>query len=183
MKPTEVGILLTGSIGRDAIHIAIAPVVSADAMLMPGQRIKLLAGTADQVVASSAKESLGIVDPFLTAPVTQGQRFYVWMHPNTITSLRHEWTHPVFDDLPAAAVSKKDSSEAWLRQFCASADCPDYETVIAAALDVDDYDEYIHFSGQDAHGEIPPEFWDHIEIVTGKTIPQQRRVSGFSCSC
>lgn len=41
----------------------------------------------------------------------------------------------------------------------------------------------IHFNDEDAHGEIEPEFWDHVEIVTGFSMPQADRPVGFSCSC
>lgn len=91
----------------------------------------------------------------------------------------------------------KQASEDWLRGFCAMSNCPDYDRVVAAALGdhhlnddgyghsgVQNYggDEwYLHFNGSDAHGEIPPEFWDHLEIVTGRKAPQ--RAKYFSCSC
>lgn len=42
-------------------------------------------------------------------------------------------------------------------------------------------DEYISVGGSDAHGSIPPEFWDHVEAVTGKK--QELRPAYFSCSC
>ena len=41
--------------------------------------------------------------------------------------------------------------------------------------------EYLHFDGRDAHGVIPPEFWDHVENYTGKPCPL--RATYFSCSC
>jgi hypothetical protein len=42
---------------------------------------------------------------------------------------------------------------------------------------------YLNFVGRDAHGEIPPEFWDHVEVVTEKKIPTNKRASYFSCGC
>lgn len=82
-------------------------------------------------------------------------------------------------------------------------DCPDYEVLVAAALgrhqdnssseyDPDNYSgyflsenngEHLHFRGRDAHGEIPPEFWDKIEIAFGLKIPDESRAKHFSCSC
>jgi DNA-directed RNA polymerase subunit beta len=41
-------------------------------------------------------------------------------------------------------------------------------------------DGYIVFD-RDASGEIPDEFWDHIEIVTGRVVKNRPRY--FSCAC
>jgi hypothetical protein len=91
------------------------------------------------------------------------------------------------DDVPAAIMQvrwdrARSQSEAWLRAFCARSDCPNYERVLAEAADPSDSDEeYLHFLGGSAHGEIPPEFWDHVEIVLGR--PVERKPKYFSCSC
>lgn len=194
----SLGKLIDENAKRDAIHIAVAPVVSTE-RLSPGQRIGLVGHDNTQVRASNTGQ--GIVDPFLSGAVFPGDRFYMWLTPNTITSLRHQWTHPSFEPVEIAQAASKEISEKWLRDFIARSDCPDYETLLAAA--VGDHDknsrveddppeypgyynssndgEYLHFGGRDAHGEIPPEFWDHIEVVTGKKIT--RRATYFSCSC
>src|SRR5262249_51543452 len=76
---------------RDAVHIAVAPVVAA-AQLLPGQHVGLLGdGRAD-----ANDQPIGIVDPFLAEAVLPGQRFWLFLYPGTITSLRHVWTHPAF---------------------------------------------------------------------------------------
>lgn len=167
---------------RDAIHLAVEPVV-AQQLLRPGDHV-----TAEgRLVNPDDAAAVGIVDPFLRTNVTKGQRFWLVVYPRQIHSLRHVWTHPAFADEPEVAgmapkvhVDKRATSEAWLRNFVQHADCPDYETVIAAAVNNDD-GEYLHFDGRDAHGEIPPEFWDHVETVTGRKPPY--RATYFSCSC
>lgn len=168
---------------RDAIHLAVEPVIAA-MPLRAGDHVKLVDGRAVHAMPSNG---LGIVDPFLEGPVEPGDRFWLVVYPRQITSLRHVWEHPAF---PASGETghiapTKAASEAWLRNFIATADCPDYESVIAKALHNDDtWDaDYLHFSGQDAHGEIPPEFWDHVEVVTGERIHEGQRASHFSCSC
>lgn len=190
----KLGQLLTGTEGRDAVHIALAPVIAGE-RIEPGQHIGFVTGGDTETVGASA-EPLGIADPFLCVPVEPGGRFWMWLYPNTISGLRHSWTHEAFppEAVPAAkkAPTRRDkaASEAWLRDFIASADCPDYDTVIDAATGkggrnrvVDWGQLYLHFNGLDAHGDIPPEFWVHLSILTGKTVPKGKRATAFSCSC
>lgn len=181
------GTIIDAGQKRDAIHLAVEP-IEAGMDLLPGADVGIKDGKA--YGAKFCVLCLGIVDPFLKDIVKAGDRFWLVVYPRQIHSLRHVWTHPAFADEPALAHLKppvadpKAISEAWLREFIAGADCPDYETVIAKALHNDSWsDEYLHFDGRDAHGEIPPQFWDHLEIVTGKKIPQDQRATGFSCSC
>lgn len=181
------GTIIGESEKRDAIHIAVENVVAQE-KLFPGQDVGAAGSTIDPV---------GIVDPFLKQPVFPGQRFWLLIYPRKINSLRHVWSHPAFPDeiaptVEAAVPDPKLTSEVWLRQFCSTTDCPDYETVIKALTEGLSSDssyystgfshdgEYITFYGRDAHGEIPNEFWDHVEVVTGKTF---ERATSFNCSC
>lgn len=181
---TKLGQLIEPGMQRDAIHIAVAPVKAA-MTLRPGDDIGFIASSPESV--GHVKNPIGIVDPFLKRDVKPGERFWMFLYPNTITSLKHVWTHPAFIVEPAPAVSSrtdKKASEAWLRAFVDGANCPGYEEVIAAAVGggASSWDEdYLHFDGSDAHGEIPAEFWDHVEIVTGRKISKRARY--FSCAC
>jgi len=88
------GKLIEGEVGRDAIHIAIAP-VTAGGRLLPGDHVKLDGRL--MAVLCHKDDGIGIVDPFLTCGhIDKGQRFYLFLYPNTVTSLRHVWTHPAF---------------------------------------------------------------------------------------
>lgn len=194
------GTLIDDKQKRDAIHLAVEPVVAGE-RLSPGERITVVDGVA---MSADDPEALGIVDPFLKNPVRKGQRFWFVMLPRTIKSLRHVWAHPAFPDevgteapdepdepeeVPPAIrtlrnLQTKERSERWLREFCNSADCPSYETVMATIANGNRGSrdgEYLHFSGSDAHGEIPAEFWDHAETVLGRKLEQ--RPTHFSCSC
>lgn len=173
------GTILEEDAGRDAIHIAVFAAIAGE-RLGPGSPVKLKDGAA----FAASDHPLGVVDPFLPGPIFGGDRFWMFLMPRTITGLRHVWTHPEFEeegDAPRAA--GKEASEAWLRNFADTNDCPSYETLIAEAIDPQHRwdDEYLHFDGRDAHGEIPDEFWNHVEIVSGKKI--SRRPRYFSCSC
>ena len=174
------GTIITEAEKRDAIHLAVENVVAAEE-LNPGDHVGLVQGGK----AGTCDSPVGIVDPFLIRPVLPGERFWLVVYPRKITSLRHVWTHPAFDgpgDDQAPRCSKEES-EAWLRAFVARSDCPDYETVVAVATGYGHQwdDEYLYFSGRDAHGEIPPEFWDHVENVTGRK--GLSRAKWFSCAC
>lgn len=80
MSELGIGKLVTTEQGRDAIHVAILPMLAVSE-LRPGQHL-----------------ANGIVDPFLKAPVRPGERYWLFLYPSTVTSLRHVWTHPAFGD-------------------------------------------------------------------------------------
>jgi hypothetical protein len=86
---------------RDAIHVAVAPVTAAE-RLQPGQHVGFVrAGDVETV--GPCDKPLGIVDPFLPGDVEPGERFWMFLYPNTIIGLRHVWTHPAFS---AAALGR-----------------------------------------------------------------------------
>lgn len=176
--------------GRDAVHVAVFSATSTG-HLAPGQHVALVEnGTKDAIVSAIGKH-IGIVDPFLRNAVPPGTRIWIYLYPRSITGLSHRWSHPAFDDTDDETYhppTQKLRSEQWLRSFVAQADCPPYEQVIAAAARIaDGYndgwdDDCMHFDGYDAHGDIPAEFWDHVEVVLGRPI-RGKRPRYFSCSC
>lgn len=82
---------------RDAIHLAVDPVVAGQ-RLSPGAHITVTNGVA---WLTPTGQGIGIVDPFLDSMVEPGDRFWLVVYPRKITSLRHVWTHP---DLPESDV-------------------------------------------------------------------------------
>lgn len=80
---------------RDAIHIAVAP-VEAFSDLHPGDHVAIEQDGKAHLRCPSEGDKVGIVDPFLLAPVLKGERFWLFLYPGTVTSLRHVWTHPAF---------------------------------------------------------------------------------------
>lgn len=107
----SLGKLIDENAKRDAIHIAVAPVVATE-RLSPGQSIGLVGHGNTQVRASNVGQ--GIVDPFLSGAIFPGDRFYMWLTPNTITSLRHQWTHPNFDSGVISHDTHIEKSKAWI---------------------------------------------------------------------
>lgn len=94
MSDTKLGQLLGIDAKRDAIHIAIAPVISSGS-INPGEHIGF---TEDGTVGIRAKVKIGIADPFLKNTISNGERFYMFLYPNTVTGMRHEWSHPDFQE-------------------------------------------------------------------------------------
>ncbi len=179
------GTIIDEGAGRDAIHLAVEPVIAGEDGLQPGQHI----GIQDGHAFSDGVKYVGIVDPFLLRPVRIGERFWLVVFPRQITSLRHVWSHPDFPE-PSERVklttpptdAERAASEEWLRQYIASHDAPDYHTLIAATVEAQYAGtDYLYIRGQDAHGEIPDEVYDHIERVIGE--PLENRPGWFSCSC
>lgn len=104
MTAPEVGKLISEKAFRDAIHVAIAP-VTAGVRLFPGQHVGLKNGEAHV-----DGPLIGVVDPFLTKQVQPGEMFWLFLYPNTVTSLRHAWTHPAF--AAAATTPKQEANDA-----------------------------------------------------------------------
>lgn len=173
MNPTHnLGQLITTDQDRDAIHIAIAPVTAGE-LLDPGQRIGF---RPDGAVVSHAT-TIGIVDPFLTKSVREGQRCWMLLLPNTITGLRHEWSHPSFQPATKPTTSEQDVSQAWLEDMAGKCGVS-YNRMMAAAesgesINMGDNEEYSSYWDADA-------FEKHYGIVMGKP-PGSTWI--FSCSC
>ncbi len=175
MSDLNLGNIISGPAARDAIHIAVAP-VRANALLPPGIHVGLV---NEDTACCSAAVKIGVVDPFLTSPVRRGQRFWLFLYPNTITALRHEWTHPAFGGDPA-----KGASEMWLRRWARDeADGLSYEEVMAAARSFVRYGEYLCQGGRFEGYSVPEEFWVHYEVVTGERVSESDRGTFFTCSC
>lgn len=175
---TGLGRLIDGDKGRDAIHIAIAP-VEATEKLMPGQGINLVEGDNTRVKSARGGTWSGIVDPFLQAPVLRGERFWMWMRPGSITSLRHEWTHPAFGP---EVTRTYPASEQWIREWAEGYGVT-YADMIEAAKEHLRSGEYFSRGGTFEGENVPDEFWSHFERVTGQVVPSDDRNSFFSCSC
>lgn len=179
------GTIIDANQKRDAIHLAVIPAV-ANEVLHAGQHVSIVDG-----IAESQGDTIGIVDPFLRAPVAKGQHFWLVIYPRVITSLRHVWTHP---DLPDEVGAKADkfagmsAAERWIREWAATIPL-DYETVMYGADDMvrsvrkGGYGEYLCFGGLLEGRGVPEEFWPHYEAVRGEVVEEDHRRSFFTCSC
>ena len=190
MSDVGIGKLIEGESHRDAIHVAICPVVANDT-LMPGQHIGFITGSTS--VVDIVPDAIGIVDPFLRRPILKGQAFYMCLYPNTVTGMRHHWSHPAL----VAEVALVKSSEAALAIPLKTSDAVGFITKLAVEHGLD-YDEFMGYvreyvrSGNDAvdggrwEGQLlwgNDEFWNAYEEVTGTKVPKDDRGGVFSCSC
>jgi hypothetical protein len=171
------GTIIDGDAGRDAIHLAVEPVMAGED-LYPGENIGLIDGKA----RSGVSKLLGIVDPFLKEKVKEGQLFWLIVYPRQITSLRHVWSHPDFPEETATA-SRITKAKKWIEEFAALIGI-DYLTLIQGATEYAERGEYLHMGDNEEYGnhyDKMEEFWDNYEIVTGKSVTNKNGF--FTCSC
>jgi hypothetical protein len=190
---------------RDAIHLAVEPVYAAED-LQPGAHVKF--DRDGDAMAADPESGVGIVDPFLTTIVSAGEWFWLVVYPRQITTLRHVWEHPSFPpsketNLEGGVIKEwqptivaKVAAETWLKEYAEGVGI-DFAMLINAATGnhvangvADDdyvytehYGDSLHFGGQDAYGEIAPQFWEMLSVYTGVEYRASDNPSHFSCSC
>lgn len=182
MSDVKVGELLTGKgHERDAIHIAIAPVVVGDPSLAPGQHVGLL--DAKQMLIGIVDQPIGIVDPMLKGAVFQGQQVWLWLYPRSIVTLRHEWAHPAF---PATMSGRVAAAKAALKPLMRITRLTETE-LLDAAQDFAENGAYTSTGSNEVYfDEIELDaLWSAYETLRGKSRPPgERATSGFfSCAC
>lgn len=154
MSEIILGKIIEGEAQRDAIHVAVAPVVAGHE-LGPGDHVGILDGGT----AGGCPNPIGIVDPFLHKGVRPGQKFWLFLYPRTVTGLRHDWTHPAFE------LKHDVGAREWIKDFANDRGLS-FAELMAAAKD------WIEFAAQFERGgrgdSVPNEFWDHYYNLTGK---------------
>jgi len=151
---------------KDAIHMAIAPLKVAH-ITTAGRHVGIDSeGRASEYV----DPKVGIIDPFLTRTAEAGDACWIFIYPNTITGLRHEWSHPSFSEKGRPVAS---ASEKWLRDFADLVDADYDEMMEIAATHCDPSDkwggDYLIQGGKWEGQGTPDDFWTHFAAVTGKT--------------
>lgn len=175
--------------GRDAVHVAVFSAVSAE-RLVPSQDVAIAQHGDVDTTVSSAGKAVGIVDPYLTRPVTPGQRFWVYLYPRSITGLSHRWSHPAFEEgnTVYAPPSQALQSEQWMRKY-ADEIGDDYSSLMRGADAWVQGGDYYYGPDQGGyHGlfegvSLHDDFWDHYERIRGVKVDQDKRERFFTCSC
>jgi hypothetical protein len=190
-----VGHLLEETARRDAIHFALAPVV-ADTRLFPCQEIGFVDGSTEKVCAAlptvESVKALGIVDPFLKVGVQPGQRFWMFLFPNTVTGMRHQWEHPAFTEAKENPPKKrktkaehKSASHQWLKEFADHLDIG-FNSMMEAASEYANSGYHTVQQGSESWRDNfyghEKEFWHHYQIETGLVVKEQE-ANPFCCTC
>lgn len=197
---------------RDAIHLGVEP-IEAGEKLAPGAHIGIHNGKAYSVgehyPVGYPKDpmfevkGLGIVDPFLTRKVKEGERFWLVVYPRQITSLRHVWEHPDFpasQDLKPADLTDyeqdqvirrldgRHQAQQWIQDYADGLGL-DYDELMEGADDwVATNDgrwggQYLCKGGTLEGESTSPEFWEHYAKVRGVEVHEDHRTNFFTCSC
>lgn len=174
------GQIITKPQERDAIHIAVAPVHAAFE-LYPGQHIGI--NTDGNAIPAELREGIGIADPFLKTKIMPGDSFWLFLYPGSITSLKHQWSHPAFDEATGTSPAPQNPSESerWMREF-ADQTGRTYEDLLVTYREAartgyacvgDDGD-------QDTFNDVKEKFIAHGAALTG--IGPKEDIY-FSCAC
>lgn len=176
---------------RDAIHVAVLPVIAS----MNLKRACWLEFTYEDNIqhvtnARSWALAVGVADPFhQRINIEVGTRFLMFMKPNTITGLRHDWTHPALEKAMGQRMKQElldlPSSKTWLENLAASCDMT-YSALIEELTSVARGEsEYIHIGVDTPEAAYSEEIWEHYEKITNTVVPAsiKRHGAPFSCAC
>jgi len=178
---------------RDAIHIAVMPVtVQQGVQLLPGAAVRFVANSDGATVCpvSRSETPVGVIDPFLHRKIHGGERAWLFLNPGSITSLRHDWTHPEVDraavEFVKDTITGRAESVAWMEQY--AQDLGDnYEDLMDGARGYvnskSERGKYYSKGGLFEGVSLHDDFWEHYEKIERVELPEEKKVSFFSCAC
>ena len=174
MSDITLGTVPDENSNRDAIHVAIYPIVAGEDV-KPGQHVGILEGKS----SIHAPKKVGIVDPFLTKKVKAGEMFWLMLYQKTVTGMRHHWAHPDFEDVEIEkSTAVEDESIIWMKNYAEEINVT-YKELMESANNWIEYGDYLVQGGKFEGMSVPDDFWDHFYNITGK----RGKGSFFSCSC
>ena len=171
---------------RDAIHVAVIPLIAGEEYMQSGDKIRLSLENPEVAMSGDYGNHIGVVDPFLEGSSLKiGDKFWAFLKPGTVTGMRHHWQHPSFEGFQLAA----NEHELWLRQFCDKWNF-DFQELVEAGSETESSWRYVTARGHDLHSasELDPGdehlFWMHLEAYTGQEFTDDhKREMQWSCSC
>ncbi len=169
---------------RDAIHVAVVS-VTAGGLLCRGDRVKWYRKGMSVVACSHSEEAVGIVNPFMDNHYNPGKTVWIMLYPNTVTGMKHHWSHPDFDQT-------EDSLElayATIDRMAETLGMSSYDDCSARDRLIEYANEYCRHQsgcwGSDYYQADPQDwenFWKAYSVVTGNPRPTENRVP-FRCAC
>lgn len=178
MSEAKLGSLIRSDALRDAVHVAILPVISTE-MIPPASKLRLVDGSYTEVRKCLEHEKPhGIADPFLDCNAFPGDRLWMCLYPSTIIGMRHMWHHPrIPDETPAAPAGVPDE----IRQMAEHMNI----TVAQMLKIADDYalTGDLHYNGSDeCYNDVS---WDGFWLAWQQYRGRALSVGGapFRCSC
>lgn len=169
---------------RDAAHVAVAPVIASQD-LAPGTPISLINGSTELVYQAPREVAIGIVDPFLKDVVPEGGKFYMLLNPQSVTVLRHHWTHPAYQE--ALVQSKKTEAEEFMKRVVKDfygVSVPELLESLTQFLKTHEEDDGLF---KNSYYDLPDyfsekELWAAYEILTGNEVLNKKQgVVSFCC--
>lgn len=177
----KLGQLCTGDEERDAVHVAVVPMEAAGP-LAPGSHVN------ERGALVAPGTGIGIVDPFLKDRVKRGQKFWLFLYPGTVISLRHHYRHPVLDheEIRRETIEKLAHPSKKRLEEIAEELGISYDELMSGMETYLRTGEPVVTDGWKMMNPEPPEdFWEHYELVTGKKVPASKKDKDavFSCAC
>ena len=170
---------------RDAIHVAVIPLMAGESYMRSGEKVRLSLESHNVAMNGDYGNHIGVIDPFMEgSSLNEGDWFWCFLKPGTVTGMRHHWQHPSFEGFEPPT----NDHELWLRQFCDKWNF-NFQELIEEGIGSASSCGWVTAKGHDLHsgaelGEDLELFWMHLEGYTGKEIPDDRRQNlEWDCSC
>lgn len=183
----KLGQLIEGEAHRDAVHVAVVP-IRANRVLKPGERVGVLEGGELATNDLDRVEPIGVVDPFLKAPVEVDQRFYLFLYPGSAIGLRHVYRHPVLDheEIRRETMEKLNAPSVEYIRKCAAVIDMTYGDLVEALSKWVNYGEGTDVNMDQSNNAMNidwPQLWAAWGELTGSAVPRNTKEEPFNCKC
>jgi hypothetical protein len=176
----KLGEYINGPAERDAVHVAISP-VRAKELMGPANRVGISHyDGSDYWVSLYSDPKVGIIDPFLGKMVPHGERVWICLFPETVTAIKHHWSHPAFDAVATQTNTEKDAIKE-IAKTCGVT----LEELVEIGLEYSQSGEY-DMDNRELYKDVSQDqwktFWDYMVKEHSAEKPQYEDAP-FTCSC